>query len=104
MKKILLVTLIILLAPLPASAQSNLDFLLSAKTIKCTIKEGGTSEFDGENISFERGKFSKNPEDSIATYVKIDTKQGTALIIGNAGTDEPRAGTGGKGATDCPAV
>ncbi len=88
MKKIFLVTLIVLFTPFSVSAQSNLDPLLGAKTIRCTIKEGGTSTFNGKKTSFERGAFSKNPEDSVATYTKIDIKHGTALIIGNAGTDD----------------
>lgn len=80
--------LFLIMHPFAVSAQGDLDLLLSAKTIRCSMEQGATSEFDGEKVSFKRGKFSKNPEDSLVTYAKIDLKQGTALIIGNAGTDD----------------
>ena len=72
-----------------AFAQTDdLSQLLNAKTIRCSIEEGYTSTFDGKKRSFEKGAFSKKPEDSITTYAKIDLKQGAAIVIGNAGTDD----------------
>ncbi len=89
MKVFICILWAVLILPQLAFAQTdNLSRLLNAKTIRCNIEEGYTSTFDGQKRSFEKGAFSKNPEDSILTYIKIDLEQGSALVVGNAGTDD----------------
>lgn len=90
--KLNLVTILALTAVFfsaPAFSETDvLSPLLAAKTIRCTLDEGFTAEFNGNKVSFEKGNFSKKPEDRIATYAKIDLKTGKAIVIGNAGTDD----------------
>lgn len=88
MKKIFLAILAITLSASPAFSQSDLDLLLKAKTIRCKIKEGSTTTFNGKETSFEKGLFSKTPEDNIVTYTNLNLKEGVALVVGNAGSDE----------------
>ena len=71
-----------------AYASDTLETLLNAKTIRCTAKDGYTSEFNGKEIKSEKGVFSSKPEDRVLTIAKIDIKNGTAIVIGNAGTDD----------------
>ena len=81
-------TFLLLLTSPAFSEVDPLSALLKAKTIRCAIKEGHTSEFNGKELSFEKGAFSKKAEDSLLTLAKIDLKNGTAIAIGNAGTDD----------------
>jgi hypothetical protein len=99
MKKIISITFTFVLFLIsPAFSQADpLNALLKAKTIRCEIKEGYTSHFNGKEISFEKGSFSKKKEDSILTLAKIDLTNSTAIAIGNAGTDDVVARLGETG-------
>lgn len=66
----------------------SLSRLLAAKTIRCSIGSGYTSAFDGKKVSFEKGDFAEKAEDQIVTFAKIDLRKGSAIILGNAGTDD----------------
>jgi len=88
MKYISLALLLISFTITSASAANTLENLLNAKTIRCTVKDGYTSEFKGSKITTEKGVFSSKPEDNVLTVAKIDFKKGTAIVIGNAGTDD----------------
>ena len=57
------------------------------KPFAALFKDGFTSEFDGKEIKTEKGVFSIKPEDNVLTIAKINVKNCTAIIIGNAGTD-----------------
>jgi len=91
MRKNLLIALgfITLFLSIPAFSSANdVAPLLAAKTIRCSIESGHTSTFDGKEVSFEKGDFAKKPEDRVVTFAKLNLKSGTAIAIGNAGTDD----------------
>lgn len=70
------------------STTNNAAHLLAAKTIRCSLDSGHTSTFDGKDVSFEKGDFAKKPEDRVVTFAKINLQSGTAIAIGNAGSDD----------------
>jgi ABC-type amino acid transport substrate-binding protein len=88
MKYVFLALLLTSFFAAPAKAENALEALLNAKTIRCTVKDGFTSEFNGKEIKTEKGVFSSKPEDRVLTIAKIDLKTSAAIIIGNAGADD----------------
>lgn len=70
------------------AAESALEKLQHAKTIRCLIGEGSTSSLENRKLSFKRGDFSANREDSLVTFTKIDVANSTALAVGNSGAED----------------
>jgi len=88
----IITTALLSLTPISTSySQDNkepLALLLSAKSIRCKIESGYSTSFTEGKFKSDKDSFSSKEEDKFLTFTNINIKEGTALSVGNAGSDK----------------